>query len=42
VDVLQAKVKEMEARMKLLEGEVRGHVDLSQFGKPELLRDDAE
>jgi hypothetical protein len=37
LDVLQAKVREMETRMKLLEAEVRGQVDLSQFGTPELL-----
>jgi hypothetical protein len=36
---LQAKVKELEARMKLVEGEQRGKVDLSEFmAKPELLR----
>lgn len=43
--VLQAKVKEMEARLKLLESEARGKVDLSEFmNKPELLKrpDDEE
>ena len=29
----------LETRLKLLEGEVRGQIDLSQFGKPELLQD---
>ncbi len=39
---LQARLREMEKRLQLLESEVRGHVDLSQFGKPELLQDDSE
>ena len=34
---LQARFREMEMRMKLLEAEVRGQVDLSQFGKPDIL-----
>jgi hypothetical protein len=35
---LQAKVKELETRIKFLEGEQRGKVDLSEFmAKPELL-----
>ena len=29
----------MEARLKLVEGELRGQVDLSEFGKPEILKD---
>jgi hypothetical protein len=37
VELLQAKLRDLEARLKLVEGEVRGQVDLSQFGKPELL-----
>jgi hypothetical protein len=36
---LQARFKELEMRLKLLEAEVRGQVDLSQFGKPEILTD---
>jgi hypothetical protein len=35
---LQARLREMEMRIKLLESEVREDVDLSQFGKPELLQ----
>jgi hypothetical protein len=36
---LRAKIKEMETRLKLVEGEVRGRVDLSEFmAKPELLK----
>ena len=34
---VQTKLHEMEARLKLVEGEVKGQIDLSQFGKPELL-----
>lgn len=36
---IQARLRELEARLKLVEGEQRGQVDLSQFGKPELLSD---
>lgn len=39
---LQAKLREMEMRLKLVESEVRGQVDLSQFGKPEILSDDED
>jgi len=34
---VQTRLHEMEARLKLVEGEVKGQIDLSQFGKPELL-----
>jgi hypothetical protein len=37
IGTLQAKVRELEMRLKLLESEVRGQVDLSQFGQPDLL-----
>jgi hypothetical protein len=37
---LQAKVREMEMRLKLVESELRGQVDLSEFGKPEFLNPD--
>src|SRR5262249_28027789 len=40
VETLQARYRELESRVKLLEAELRGQVDLSQFGKPELLKDD--
>ncbi len=36
---LQARLREMEMRLKLLETELHGRVDLSQFGKPDLLKD---
>jgi hypothetical protein len=40
---LQAKVREMEMRVKLLESEIRGQSDLTQFlGKPELLSGSSE
>jgi hypothetical protein len=39
LDTLQVKVRELEARIRLLDGELRGQIDLSQFGKPELLKD---
>jgi hypothetical protein len=35
---LQARVRELEMRLKLLETEVRGQVDLSEFIRPELPR----
>jgi hypothetical protein len=34
---LQAKLREMEQRVRLLESEVRGQVDLSQFARPDIL-----
>lgn len=39
IETLQAKIRDLETRLKLLEAEVRGQVDLTQFGKPELLTD---
>jgi hypothetical protein len=39
-DVVLTKLRELETRIKLAEGELRGSVDLSQFGKPDLLKDD--
>lgn len=40
LELMQNKLRELEARLKLLESETRGTVDLSQFGKPEILQDD--
>jgi hypothetical protein len=38
IESLKAKIRELETRLKLVEGEVRGRVDLSQFlAKPDLL-----
>jgi hypothetical protein len=36
---LQAKVREMEARLRILEAEQRGTFDPTQFGKPDMFRD---
>jgi hypothetical protein len=40
LDTLAARFRDLETRLKLLESEARGQVDLSQFGKPEILKDD--
>jgi len=37
LEMLEAKVRLLEMRIKLAEGELRGNIDLSQFGKPDLL-----
>jgi hypothetical protein len=39
IEAVRVKLREMEARVKLLEAEMRGQVDLSQF-KPEMFKDD--
>lgn len=36
---LQAKFRELEMRLKLMEAEMRGQVDLSEFAKPDLLKE---
>jgi hypothetical protein len=36
-DQMALKFKELEARMRLLESEVKGQVDLQLFGKPEIM-----
>jgi hypothetical protein len=38
IETLQARLRDLEGRLKLLEGEVRGQVDLTKLGKPELLQ----
>jgi hypothetical protein len=41
LEAMLAKLRELETRLKLVESEVRGQVDLKEFGKPDLLaRDD--
>jgi hypothetical protein len=40
LEAMRTKLRALETRLKLVESEVRGQVDLSQFGKPELLKDD--
>jgi hypothetical protein len=42
LDAVQAKLKEFDTRLRLLESEMKGQVDLSQFARPELLEDDEE
>jgi hypothetical protein len=37
---LEARVRELQQRVKLLEGEARGQLDLSQLGKPDILQDE--
>jgi hypothetical protein len=39
VETLTAKFRELETRIRLIDSELRGQVDLNQFGKPELLQD---
>ncbi len=38
LDALKLKLNQVTQRLLLLESEVRGQVDLSQFGKPEILK----
>lgn len=41
LEILQTKLREMEARLRLLESEMRGGpIDFSQFGKPDIFKDD--
>jgi hypothetical protein len=42
MEIVMTKLRELEMRIKLAEGELRGSVDLSQFGKPDLLKDDED
>jgi hypothetical protein len=41
VETLQAKMRDLEQRLKLLEAELRGTLDLNKLIKPELPQDDA-
>jgi hypothetical protein len=41
-DVIQNKLRELEQRLRLTESELRGSIDLSQFGKPDLLKEDED
>jgi hypothetical protein len=42
LEALQAKIRELEARLRLVEGEQRGHIDLTALGRPDLLSDEPE
>ena len=39
VEVLKVKVRELESRLRMVESEVRGTFDPTQFGKPDLFKD---
>lgn len=39
IEALQMHVRNLELRLKLLEAEVKGQVDLTELGKPEILED---
>ncbi|HJZ55171.1 MAG TPA: hypothetical protein VKE74_09445 [Gemmataceae bacterium] len=41
-EAIQRKLKDLETRLRLAESELRGNIDLSQFGKPELLKNDED
>lgn len=38
--LLEVKLLQFDARLKLAEGELKGHVDLSKLGRPEILDDE--
>jgi hypothetical protein len=42
LETLAAKFRELETRVKLIDSELRGQVDLNQLGKPEFLQDRPE
>jgi hypothetical protein len=42
IETLQTRIRELENRLKVLEGEMRGQIDLSQLGRPDLLKDEPE
>lgn len=42
LNAITAKLRELDMRLRLTEGELRGHVDLTQFGKPDILKDDRD
>jgi hypothetical protein len=39
LEIIMTKLAQLEQRLKLTEGEIRGSVDLTEFGKPEMFRD---
>ncbi len=42
LDLVLTKLRDLENRLKLAEGELRGSIDWTQFGKPDILKDDDE
>ena len=41
-EMIQNKLRELEQRLRLTEAELRGNIDLTQFGKPDILKDEDE
>jgi hypothetical protein len=42
IEALQNRLRDLESRLRLMEAEVKGQVDLTQFGKPDLLQEEEE
>ncbi len=42
LDLVLTKLRDLENRLKLAEGELRGSIDWTQFGKPDILKDEDE
>jgi len=42
IEEMKKRIHELETRIHLVESEVKGQVDLSKFGKPELMQEDDE
>jgi hypothetical protein len=42
LDLILVKLRDLENRLKLAEGELRGSIDWTQFGKPDILKDEYE
>jgi hypothetical protein len=40
LQAVEARLRDLENRLKLLEGEIQGKVDLTELGKPEILKDE--
>lgn len=40
--LIEVKLQQIETRIKLVEGEIKGNVDLTKLGRPEILRNDDE
>jgi hypothetical protein len=42
IEVLQSRIRDLEKRLLLVESEVRGQIDLSQFARPDILNEESE
>jgi hypothetical protein len=40
METLQARIRDLEQRLRIVESEVKGKLDLGEIGKPDLFRDD--